>query len=86
MKRYCKFDRFAIVSETAKAYMVEVSTGHQIGGHNNFVWFPKSQVIVSAPNDVGVQSALVAEWLFKGQWFTPYHLTQCSYTGAILDA
>lgn len=71
MKQYYEFGMFNPASETEKAYSFEFSGG--VTSINNFyAWFPKSQCVVSEPNEVGNKTILIPVWLFNKKSLDPY--------------
>lgn len=80
-KQYYKFNRFIPRSESEKSYSFEKYTGYCGSGHEQYMWIPKSAVIVGEVNDVGVRACMIEKWIFTTNRMHPSILREMDYCG-----
>jgi len=82
-KKYYKFGIYAgFQIETEKAYGV-IYAGGCTTMNDEVIYFPKSQITISEPNEVGNKIAYIPKWLFITKTIEPNRLRDLSFHGEV---
>ena len=63
---------------TEKAICLTVACGYT-GANDRYEWFPKSQIIISEPNEVGNAEILIPVWLFRSKQISADSIRECDF-------
>ena len=63
---------------TEKAICFTVAGGYTCAS-DTYEWFPKSQIIVGEPNDVGNAEIFIPCWLFKSKCIDASRIRECDF-------
>ena len=63
---------------TEKAICLTVAGGATCA-NDTFAWFPKSQILIGKPNEVGNAEILIPVWLFKSKCIDACRIRECDF-------
>lgn len=63
---------------TEKAICFTVAGGATTA-NDTYEWFPKSQIVIGEPNDVGNADIYIPVWLFRSKCIDAYRIRECDF-------
>lgn len=63
---------------TEKAICLTVAGGYTCA-NDTYEWFPKSQIVIGEPNDVGNAEIFIPCWLFRSKSIDASRIRECDF-------